>query len=119
MSRPVGLLPLMVVVIVSGCSSTGDQSAQTPAEKLASLDGGDVATFQQHMNSLKGKCLDSEERIASLVYGTQKTLEKDRVNESLASVIEHVDQSIPANFPKKRCVGVFAAYATIRAPIPK
>ena len=106
-----------VVFAVAGCGSSGDsQSAETPAERLAALDGGDVSTFQQNLDSLKRKCLDSEEKIASFVYGTQKTMEKNGVNESLASVIEHVDQSIPANAPKQRCIGVFAAYATLRAP---
>ena len=117
MPRAVLIATLVVVVGAAGCGSGSGQSAETPAGRLASLDGADASTFQRHLDSLKGKCLDSEDRIASLVYGTQKTLEREGVNESLASVIEHVDRSIPANAPKqKRCIGAFAAYAILRAP---
>ena len=113
----------LVLAVVSvglaaiGCSSSissGGSSIQTPAEKLASLDGGDVATFQQHLDSLKAKCLDSEEKIAALVYGTQKTMAEKGVNESLSSLIAHLDQGFPANAPKQHCDGVFALYVTLR-----
>jgi hypothetical protein len=113
----------LVLAVVSvglaaiGCSSStssGGSSSQTPAEKLASLDGGDVATFQQHLDSLKAKCLDSEEKIAALVYGTQKAMADRGVNESLSSLIAHLDQGFPANTPKQHCDGVFALYVTLR-----
>jgi hypothetical protein len=73
-----------------------------------------VATFQQHLDSLKAKCLDSEEKIAALVYGTQKTMADKGVNESLSSLIAHLDQGFPANAPKQHCDGVFALYVTLR-----
>ena len=45
--------------------------------------------------------LDSEEKIAALVYGTQKTMADKGVNESLSSLIAHLDQGFPANAPKQ------------------
>ena len=111
------LAVVRVGLVAIGCSpssSSGGSSSQTPAEKLASLDGGDVATFQQHLDSLKAKCLDSEEKIAALVYGTQKTMADKGVHESLPSLIAHLDQGFSANAPKQHCDGVFALYVTLR-----
>ena len=45
--------------------------------------------------------LDSEEKIAGLVYETQKTMADKGVNESLSSLIAHLDQGFPANAPKQ------------------
>jgi hypothetical protein len=36
-----------------GSSDGGEASSETPAEKLAALDGADAASFQRYLDSLK------------------------------------------------------------------
>ena len=126
--RVVAVAITLALLAVVGCGSSGGSSgkqaeARTPAEKLATLQehhpvtsSSDplVETFDQHLKSLDGKCRESEEQIAALVFGTQQTMAKAGVNESLSDLIGQLDTTVPSSGGHQDCHGEFAAYATSR-----
>lgn len=98
----------------------------TAAAKLATLDANeDVAnddrrarSIQRHFRSLKRKgCNGPDIHLADLTVTAQKLLRGYDIEESLASILSHVDRSIPARGGKLvggKCEELFAAYVTLR-----
>ncbi|MEZ0064880.1 hypothetical protein ABIA32_000868 [Streptacidiphilus sp. MAP12-20] len=130
MRRTLTLAPA-VLLALAGCAlpSTPTSSDQAPpaadtttaapsaAQKLADLDGDSqpVTDYQAALQHLAAKCTQDLDKVAGIVFATQADLQKNNVkDETEYSVIQHLDQSIPASAGKMDCVGQAAAYATLR-----
>lgn len=120
------------VLALAGCalpstpttdSGSGDQAAPTtaaatsPAQQLADIDGGTrtVDDYQAALDHLSAKCTQDPAKVAGIVYATQADLQKNGVNdETEYTVMQHLDQSIPASAGKMDCTSIAASYAVLR-----
>lgn len=87
------------------------------AQMLADLDGdtSPVGDYQAVLDALAPKCTQDEYHIAALGYSGYNDLAKNGVHdETRLTVLQHLDQSIPASLGKTDCVGMMAAYLTLR-----
>jgi hypothetical protein len=92
-------------------------STPGPAQKLASLDknGRPASEYQQVLNALAPRCTEDRPRLAAVVNATLENLQKNGVNdEDEFSVLQHLEQSVPAGNPRVNCASAAAAYATLR-----
>jgi hypothetical protein len=84
---------------------------------LADLDGlgRPASEYQQVLDALAPRCTESRPRLAAVVHATLQDLHKNGVNdEDQFSVLQHLEQSVPAGNPRVNCTSVAAAYATLR-----
>lgn len=100
-------------------SPTASRKADTPgpAQMLADLDGNahPAATYQRALDALAPKCTQDRKSIAGIGNATLEDLQKNGISdETELSVLEHLDESLPAGSPRTDCVSIAAAYATLR-----
>jgi hypothetical protein len=134
--RPLFVTAVAVSVALAACGSdtgtsavktaTTQQSAPTAAAKLATLDANaDVANDDQRARKIQRKfrsltqkgCNGPDIHLADLTVTAQKLLERYGIKESLASILSHVDRSVPPGGGKLvggKCEQLFAAYVTLR-----
>jgi hypothetical protein len=94
----------------------------TWACKLATIEEGTyvaqddplVDDYQAALDGLGGDCTDSEERLGDMAVRSQQLLLNGGVNESLLSILQSVDRSIPAGADLGSCADIFAAYVALR-----
>jgi hypothetical protein len=108
-------------VVISSAGATPTAAPTTPdlisAQHLADLDGDTRPTtdYQAALRHLAAKCTQSLDKVAGIVYATQDDLQQRGVNdETEYSLIQHLDQSIPAGTGRTDCISIAAAYATLR-----
>jgi len=102
--------------------TTPAPAAPSVAEKLATLqknspvsaDDPLVRKFDVALDALGKKCKDRRSSLADLTVRAQQILSDASIEESLSSIISHVNGSIPAGIGKQPCTSVFAAYVTLR-----
>jgi hypothetical protein len=106
----------------TGTSQPSSTSAPSVAEKLATIEKGApvtadnplVAKFRRALDALITKCKDRRLRLADMTVTSQRLLHKAGIEESLSSIIGHVNRSIPKGIGKQPCASIFAAYVTLR-----
>jgi hypothetical protein len=92
-------------------------STPGPAQKLADLDGigRPAGMYQQVLDALAPRCTEDHPHLAAMVNSTLEDLKKNGVaDEDEFSVLQHLEQSVPAGKPRVNCASVAAAYATLR-----
>jgi hypothetical protein len=92
-------------------------STPGPAQKLAELDGigRPASMYQQVLDALAPRCTENRPRLTAVVTSTLEDLKKNGVDdEDGFSVLQHLEQSVPAGNPRVNCASVAAAYATLR-----
>jgi hypothetical protein len=92
-------------------------TAVSPAQELADLDGDThpVADYQAALDALAPKCTQGETYIAGLGDAGYKDLVKNGVtDETRLSVLQHLDQSIPASLGKTDCTSMLSGYLMLR-----
>jgi hypothetical protein len=92
-------------------------STPGPAQKLADLDGTGrpASEYQQVLDALAPRCTENRPHLTAVVNATLEDLQKNGVNdEDEFSVLQHLEQSVPAGNPRVNCASVAAAYATLR-----
>ncbi|MFJ8361395.1 hypothetical protein [Streptomyces sp. NPDC093984] len=92
-------------------------STPGPAQKLADLDGNGrpASEYQQVLDALAPRCTEDRPRLTAVVNATRQDLKKNGVeDEDDFSVLQHLEQSVPAGNPRVNCASVAAAYATLR-----
>ncbi|MET9036959.1 hypothetical protein [Streptomyces mirabilis] len=92
-------------------------STPGPAQKLADLDGTGrpASVYQQVLDALAPRCTENRPHLTAVVNATLEDLQKNGVNdEDEFSVLQHLEQSVPAGNPRVNCASVAAAYATLR-----
>ncbi|MER5922782.1 hypothetical protein [Streptomyces mirabilis] len=92
-------------------------STPGPAQKLADLDGigRPASMYQQVLDALAPRCTENRPRLTAIVTSTLEDLKKNGVDdEDGFSVLQHLEQSVPAGNPRVNCASVAAAYATLR-----
>jgi len=123
--RTLAALVVLAALAVGGCdsgTSGGDTSSVQPsvAEKLATIEANGppddalVERFDRQLRALQTKCKDAPIRLSDYTVKAQQLLAKEGEDESLLSIIGHVNQSIPGSAPRMPCDSVFAAYVTLR-----
>lgn len=107
----------------SGASSATQGAApatsapDSHAQRLADLDGdtSPVTAYQAALNALAPKCTQDETHIAGLGDAGYKDLVQNGVkDETRLSVLQHLDDSIPASMGKTDCTGILSAYLVLR-----
>ncbi|MFJ1606505.1 hypothetical protein ACIOHS_24480 [Streptomyces sp. NPDC088253] len=92
-------------------------STPGPAQRLADLDGigRPAGMYQQVLDALAPRCTEDRPRLTAIVNSTLGDLKKNGVDdEDEFSVLQHLEQSVPAGNPRVNCASVAAAYATLR-----
>jgi len=98
----------------------GTRSESQVEHKLATLDGvarPDPATLRAYeaaLNSLEPKCHENRELLGSMALKARDLLANGGVRESLLSILQHVDQSIPPGPHEMPCRDTFAGYVALR-----
>jgi len=90
-------------------------SAPGPAQKLADLDGigRPAEQYQQVLDALAPRCAEDQARLTLVVSSTLGGLKKNGVDDEDAfSVLQHLEQSVPAGNPRVNCASAAASYAT-------
>lgn len=100
-------------------SPAAKPSASTPgpAQKLADLDGiGRPADqYQQVLDALAPRCTEDRPRLTTVVSSTLGHLKKNGVDDEDAfSLLQHLEQFVPAGNPRVNCASAAATYATHR-----
>jgi hypothetical protein len=116
MHRTTTTLLLAAVLTLAGCSSGGDPTPTSPAQKLADLDGNSrsVAEYQTVLDTWAGRCTESPEKLAGYAYATVEDLRKNNVtDETEYSVLTHLKDSTPAGM-KAKCEDIAAGYLALR-----
>jgi hypothetical protein len=91
--------------------------AVSPAQMLDDLDGDKtpVADYQAALDALAPKCTQDEVHIAGLGDAGYQDLVKNGINdETRLTVLQHLDQSIPASIGKTDCAGMLSGYLVLR-----
>jgi len=89
----------------------------SPAQMLDDLDGDKqpVADYQAALDALAPKCTQDETHIAGLGDAGYNDLVKNGINdETRLTVLQHLDQSIPASLGKTDCTSMLSAYLVLR-----
>lgn len=89
----------------------------SPAQMLADLDGDTqpVGDYQAALDALGPKCTQDESHIAGLGDAGYADLVKNGVTgETRLTVLQHLDESIPAGLGKTDCAGMLSAYLVLR-----
>lgn len=92
-------------------------STPSPAQRLADLDGdkSPVADYQTALDALAPKCTQDQATIAGLGDAGYNDLVKNGVtDETRLSVLQHLNDSIPASLGKTDCTGMLSAYLVLR-----
>ncbi|MFI6547517.1 hypothetical protein ACIBO9_30180 [Streptomyces prunicolor] len=92
-------------------------SAAGPAQKLADLDGiGRPADqYQQVLDALAPRCTEDKPRLTVVVSSTLAHLKKNGVDDEDAfSLLQHLEQFVPAGNPRVNCASAATTYATQR-----
>lgn len=92
-------------------------SASGPAAKLARLDGiGRPADqYQQILDALAPRCREDRPHLAVVVSSTLADMKKNGVDDEDAfSLLQHLEQFVPAGNPRVNCASAAATYATQR-----
>ncbi|MDQ0910191.1 hypothetical protein QFZ22_006176 [Streptomyces canus] len=92
-------------------------STTGPAQKLADLDGNGrpASEYQQVLDALAPRCTEDRPRLTAVVNATLEDLKENSVNdEDEFSVLQHLEQSVPAGDPRINCTSVAEDYATLR-----
>lgn len=115
---------LLLALLVAGCGGTSSQpQTQTPAERLAayqegvsSVSVGDplVAQLAGQLDLLEQDCTETQDKLAAKVWASWTDLQKNGVDETILSLIEHVRSSIPASLAPTDCAQIMAAYLVLR-----
>lgn len=104
-------------VTTSAAPAQAASTAADPAQMLADLDGdtSPVTDYQAALNALAPKCTQDEVHIAGLGDAGYKDLVLNGVtDETRLTVLQHLDQSIPASVGKTDCTGMLSAYLVLR-----
>ncbi len=117
-----GLALAAVALTVAGCAGGVAAPAQPPAaaeasdaESLMALDGAwSVTEYEGALTALGPKCLEPDDRLAALAFGTQQVLAEAGVDESLLSILRSLGASIPPELGETNCQGVLAGYVVLR-----
>jgi hypothetical protein len=115
---------LLLVVGFSACdeaTSSGSQySWDDPEYQLAALDQGTptvsdsgVAPYARVLDRLEPKCAESRSRIGDFAFTAREQLAEEGVTESLLSILQSVDASIPGELGETACIDVFAAFVVL------
>ncbi len=137
-----GIIILIVWFLWSFFSSSGPSIASTPstttvatpvvqsdsqssAYKLAVYDShpnpniATVAQYQSALNALKPLCTENESALAGEIWASWSNLESNGVtDETILSLMSHIQDSIPKSMGPTNCKGVMAAYLVLREPQP-
>lgn len=92
-------------------------AAASRAQMLADLDGDKqpVGAYQAALDALGPKCTQDEVHIAGLGDAGYQDLVKNGVtDETRLTVLQHMDDSIPASLGKTDCAGILSAYLVLR-----
>ena len=92
-------------------------AASGPAAKLARLDGiGRPADqYQQILDALAPRCTEDRPHLAVVVSSTLADLKKNGVDDEDAfSLLQHLEQFVPAGNPRVNCASAAGTYATQR-----
>ncbi|MEX0833596.1 MAG: hypothetical protein WD276_06965 [Actinomycetota bacterium] len=120
----------IALAMVSSCTAAGDSGSSSECRtvpcKAATLDQGTyvapddpvIFEYQQAFEALQKNCSDSEERLADMAVVSQQQMQERGVTESLLSILEAVDASIPARLSQKTCADIFASYVVLRTASP-
>lgn len=120
-------LALVSVACADNGSSEGD-SELSAAGKLASLDFGEVLSasdprivdYEEALGRLGEKCGGDLDRLADRAVVAQEGLLEEGVSESLLSILESVNASVPSEAQPEAiaandgCPVLFAAYVALR-----
>ncbi|MGW0833399.1 hypothetical protein [Streptomyces prunicolor] len=101
----------------SGPAAKPSASTAGPAQKLADLDGiGRPADqYQQVLDALAPRCTEDKPRLTAVVSSTLEHLKKNGVDDEDAfSLLQHLEQLVPAGNPRVNCASAAATYATQR-----
>lgn len=119
-AHPAGT-PAAATPAVKAAKASPEPSRKTstpgPAQMLADLDGNahPAAAYQRALDALAPKCTQDRKSIAGIGNATLQDLQKNGItDETELSVLEHLNQSLPAGSPRTDCVSIAAAYATLR-----
>ncbi|MFG2782339.1 hypothetical protein ACGFY7_31400 [Streptomyces prunicolor] len=88
-----------------------------PAQKLSDLDGigRPAVEYQQVLDALAPRCTEDRPRLATVVGSTLEHLKKNGVDDEDAfSLLQHLEQFVPAGNPRVNCASAAATYATQR-----
>jgi hypothetical protein len=92
-------------------------TAVSPAQMLDDLDGdkNPVADYQAALDALAPKCTQDAVHIAGLGDAGYQDLVKNGItDETRLTVLQHLDQSIPASIGKTDCAGMLSGYLVLR-----
>ncbi|MFI6626251.1 hypothetical protein [Streptomyces sp. NPDC050528] len=92
-------------------------SASGPAAKLARLDGigRPAEQYQQVLDALAPRCTEDRPHLAVVVSSTLADLKKNGVDDEDAfSLLQHLEQFVPAGNPRVNCASAAGTYATQR-----
>lgn len=74
-----------------------------------------VVRFRRALARLKVKCREPAARLSDFAVNSQQIMKDDAgIEESLLSILQQVDGSIPRSLGPTRCQDIFAAYVTLR-----
>jgi hypothetical protein len=116
MNRTATALLAVVCLALAGCSSSGDPTPSSPAQKLADLDGGthSVGDYQTALDAWAARCKESPEKLAGYAYATVEDLQKNSVmDETEYSALTHLKDATPTGL-KTKCEDVAAGYLALR-----
>lgn len=91
--------------------------ASGPAAKLARLDGigRPAEQYQQILDALAPRCTEDRPHLAVVVSSTLADLKKNGVDDEDAfSLLQHLEQFVPAGNPRVNCASAAGTYATQR-----
>jgi hypothetical protein len=110
-----------VAFTLAACASTPSTPAPSPAEVLRAYDSAQghtvaaLADYQAAIGKATAKCTNDPAKIPAMIEATDGILTKDGITDETAlTLLNHLDQSIPDGTAPMDCVGVLAAYATLR-----
>lgn len=99
----------------SAASSGAEEAAEQGKEADLDGNGRPAGAYQQVLDALPPRCTEDRPRLTAVVNATREDLKKNGVDdEDEFSVLQHLEQSVPAGNPRVNCASVAAAYATQR-----
>ncbi|MDL2342308.1 MAG: hypothetical protein QFB87_04505 [Patescibacteria group bacterium] len=89
----------------------------TNAQALATVDAGTIADYRLKLDGLKSYCNEPEATTTRLLLNSLADLKQNNVtDETAASLITHVEASIPDSAKPTSCGQLMAAYLVMREP---
>lgn len=100
---------------------TPNQTQETVEYQLAVIDGAAfdpsdpaVAQYAKALRKLEPKCDETRTTLGDMAVKAQELLGNGGVQESLLSILQSVERSIPKVAPRMPCSDIFASYVVLR-----